>query len=292
MERMSVLFSAILTLCCSSPLFAKDAVVAQVDSEKILSSQVEERLWDLHGGQVVEAMIVQKLFEKEAKALGLTPDESEVSRRVSAIQRQLPEGVSLDERLRKTGVTLGKLRSGIASEVLRDEVTVRLAGIEVSSAEVRAAFDANRDRLGTPEAVRLRHILVQTRQEADDLLVALKAGADFAKLAQNKSLDAATRAQGGDLGFIARGMLRPELEKAVFELAAGAPSAPVQAPQGFHIFLPVEKRPARAASFEEVAPELYRALRAEKIASAQPRILEALAAKAKIRRTKPGRPKG
>ncbi|MFH1723595.1 MAG: peptidyl-prolyl cis-trans isomerase [Elusimicrobiota bacterium] len=263
---------------------AKDPVIVKVDGAEIRKSEVYQRLWDIQGTTVLEQMIDRHLIERDAKKRKIVADESDVERRMDAIGQQLPEGTSLEQKLNESGLTLEKLRKEITFEVLRDGLVVEAAEIAVSSTEVRAAYEANRNRLGNPEAVRLRHILVQTEREADDLLIALKAGADFEKLASAKSLNADTRDKGGDLGFITPGMLRPEIEKAVWKLRAGELSPIVDTGQGFHIFQAVERREGKPAEFEEVSADLHRAIRNRKIAAALPGVVKDLRAKAKIER--------
>ncbi len=281
MKRVFAL-TAVLVLAGAAQTYAKDKVMATVNGSKIRRSDVNRRLWELQGPAVLEDLISQKLIKQKAKKRKIRPDKAEVDRRIKNIEQQLPEGASLGEKLKETGGTLKSLRKNISFQVLRDAWVVAAEGISVSTQEVHAAFEVNKNRLGTPEAVHLRHIFVKTRQEAEDLLVALKAGADFAKLAAAKSLDQTTRDKGGNLGFISRGMLNPTIAEAVFALEAGQTSSVVEVGESNHIFLAVEKRVARPASFEDVAENLKQAIRRQKISNALPKLLQQLVSNAKI----------
>lgn len=91
------------------------------------------------------------------------------------------------------------------------------------------------------EQVHVRHILVATEQEARQVIARLRAGEDFARVAQEVSLDKATAASGGDLGWFSRGMGVPALEEAAFALQTGEVSEPVQTSYGFHVLQVLER---------------------------------------------------
>lgn len=79
-----------------------------------------------------------------------------------------------------------------------------------------------------------RHILVQQKYEAEDLLKKLKAGETFESLA-SKFSHCPSKAQGGDLGGFGRGQMVPSFEQAAFGLGVNEISAPVQTQFGYHL---------------------------------------------------------
>ncbi len=130
-------------------------------------------------------------------------------------------------------------------------------------AQVKAAYTANKELYKAPEQVHVAHILIANEDDAsakaqtEELLKQVKAGADFAKLASEKSSDPGSRAKGGDLGLVARGRMVPEFEEAAFALKnAGDISPVVKSKFGYHIIKLIEHKPARIMSFEEVSPQL------------------------------------
>src|SRR5439155_989667 len=106
--------------------------------------------------------------------------------------------------------------------------------------------------------VRARHILVKTaadagadakaaaRKKAEELLAKVKAGGDFAALAKERSEDAGSAANGGDLGLFTRGRMTPAFEEAAFALQGGGLSDVVETPFGFHVIKVEEHRPGGA----------------------------------------------
>jgi parvulin-like peptidyl-prolyl isomerase len=92
------------------------------------------------------------------------------------------------------------------------------------------------------EQVHARHIVVSTRDQAQELLDQLEAGADFADLAATYSLDLSTRLAGGDLSWFPRGYLTmPAVEEAAFNLQPGEISGIVESELGFDIVQTLER---------------------------------------------------
>jgi peptidyl-prolyl cis-trans isomerase C len=107
------------------------------------------------------------------------------------------------------------------------------------------------------DEVRASHILVATEAEAKALIEQLKGGADFAKLAKEKSTDAAAAAQGGDLGFFTRDAMVAPFAEAAF---AGTPgqviATPVHTEFGWHVIRVDERRKAAPPTLDEVRSDL------------------------------------
>jgi len=100
------------------------------------------------------------------------------------------------------------------------------------------------------EQIRARHILVETKEEAQKLIEELKGGAAFEELAK-QSKDPSGQ-NGGDLGFFGRGQMVKPFEDAAFALEVGKISAPVQTPFGWHIIKIEEKRDRALPGFDQV----------------------------------------
>lgn len=94
---------------------------------------------------------------------------------------------------------------------------------------------------GMAEQVHVRHILVATEEEAQQVLTRLAEGETFAVLAQELSQDPGSASQGGDLGWFGRGMTPAPFEEAAFSLEIGQVSEPVETRFGYHILEVLER---------------------------------------------------
>ncbi len=112
--------------------------------------------------------------------------------------------------------------------------------------------------------MRARHILVETEDEAKAILEQLKAGADFATLAKEKSKDPGA-ADGGDLGYFNKGQMVPEFSEVAFKMYPGQLSNPVKTQFGWHIIKLEDKRQRKPPPFDAVKDQLaeYVARRAQ-----------------------------
>jgi peptidyl-prolyl cis-trans isomerase C len=87
----------------------------------------------------------------------------------------------------------------------------------------------------TLETRTVRHILVETEEEADDVIAELEAGADFGELAQERSTDTGSGERGGELGPAPRGAYVPPFEEAAWEAELDQVVGPVESQFGFHV---------------------------------------------------------
>lgn len=137
--------------------------------------------------------------------------------------------------------------------------------------EIADTFKANEASYALPEAVKARQVLLKSQAadaggaaKARDRLAALKkeieAGKPFAQAAKEVSEDKATRAKGGDLGWVERKALPSEVAQAAFDLAPGKISEPIESPAGVTLILVEEKRAAKNRPLDEVKLEVARGL--------------------------------
>ncbi len=145
----------------------------------------------------------------------------------------------------------------------------KLPPAPVNEVDLRARYAAEADKYGEAEQRKVSHILIPVDASADaaaqkvaqDKAAALaqqaNGGADFAKLARDNSGDPGSKAQGGDLGWIARGGGMPKpFEDAVFALQAGQVSVPVKTDFGWHVIKLAEVKAGTRQSFEDARAQL------------------------------------
>lgn len=102
------------------------------------------------------------------------------------------------------------------------------------------------------EQVHAAHILVDTKDLADQIYADLQAGAEFEQTAREQSNDTSTAQNAGDLGWFARGQMVDPFEEAAFSLQPGQTSQPVQTTFGWHIIKVHERDPDRALTDQQL----------------------------------------
>jgi len=155
--------------------------------------------------------------------------------------------------------------------------------ISVTPQDLQSYYDQHQGEYRVSEQVKVRHILIKTplpgpdgkvdekaveeaRKKAEDVLKQVKAGGDFAKLAEKYSDDPGSAKNGGDLGWIGRGRTVPEFEKAAFSLAKGQTSDVVKSSYGFHIIRVEDKQVAHLKLLAEVKSEIEDKVKQQKTA--------------------------
>lgn len=142
--------------------------------------------------------------------------------------------------------------------------SVFMRSVDITDADVEAAYAAEVDALRNRLERRARHILFtgdDARARAEAAISRLEQGEDFAAVAAAESEDIASRETGGDLGFAPAGTFVPEFEAALDQLSVGQRSGLVETPFGIHIIELIESRAEPIPSFAERSPRLREELR-------------------------------
>lgn len=163
-----------------------------------------------------------------------------------------------------------------------------------SEAEIKSAYELNRDALMVPRQYRLSQIFVvvpaggdakaeaAAKQKADDLARQARAkGADFDALAKANS-DMKPGEQSGDLGWVPETQIVPEIRSQVAGMASGEISDPIRVGSGWHIVRMAETRPAAPRPLAEIHDSLAAALRQRKAEANEQAYLNGLLAKSPI----------
>jgi len=109
-----------------------------------------------------------------------------------------------------------------------------------------------------------RHIQLKTENEAKAVIAQLAKGADFAKLAKEKSLDTASKEKGGQMGWVAKNMLKPPLGNALSKLQKGLyNTVPLQTDAGWHVLKLEDVRDLKFPAYEKIKDQLRQRLKAQ-----------------------------
>lgn len=240
--------SAILTGCSQetksdSPVLAKigKGVITQDDYLREINrvpDWAKANFKDLDGkGKFLDELIKKELIYQHAKKMRLQNDREYIDK--------------VDEFKKMTLVTM-LLKKEIEDKMMLDD------------AEVKEFYEKNSDKFRIGTEIKASHILVKTEEEAKDIASKLKKGSKFPDLAKTFSIDKASGAKGGDLGYFGRGKMVPEFERAVLSLKPGELSDPVNTRFGYHIIRLDDIKEGKLASFEQSAESIRRQLAAER----------------------------
>lgn len=248
-----------------------DKVVAVVDNQYILLSELDfqtqiiayQRKLNPNDPNlkkaVLNSLIEEKLMLVQAELDSIRVTEDEVNRQLDfQIENFIQQFGSKENLEQAYNRPLEKIKRELRDEI-RNNILIqkvqdqKFARLEVSRFEVEKFFEQYKDSIGlVPEEVQLSQIFIQAklsdydkevlRRKLQAILDSIKNGGDFAEFAKRYSEDQATAKQGGDLGFVRRGLFFKEFEEVVFTLKEGEISDIIETPVGFHIAQLVERR--------------------------------------------------
>lgn len=187
---------------------------------------------------------------------------------------------------------LEEFTKGILTQALIEETVNK--NITVTDEEIEEYYKNNISEFEVPEKVKVSHILIaidsdasenvkaEKKKQAEQILYKVKAGENFAELAQQFSDDSTTKKRGGVLGFFPRGSKSSEIEEVAFNLKKGEVSDIVLTDKGYHIIKLLDKKEGTTRSLEDSRKKIKNRLTQQKKSEAIQRLLEDLKAKTKV----------
>jgi peptidyl-prolyl cis-trans isomerase C len=167
----------------------------------------------------------------------------------------------------------------VQDQLIAEAYVEQLVGKSATEQKLHANYDKYVKDAPPREEVSARHILLPTEADAKAVIEELKKGADFAKLAKEKTTDPAGKSSGGELGYFTKEDMVPEFADAAFKLKKGEyTQTPVKTQFGWHVIKLEDKRPGKAGTYEQVAPEIAQQMTQQIVAAK----LQELRAQAKI----------
>ncbi|PIU19178.1 MAG: hypothetical protein COT18_08830, partial [Elusimicrobia bacterium CG08_land_8_20_14_0_20_59_10] len=214
--------------------------------------------------------------------LAVKADPKEVEARLTALIANYPDKAQFQKNLKSVGWTEAGLKKLLSNQLTIRETVMAAKKIAVTEDDMKKFFEANKEKLAAPEAVKLSQIFVNTEAEAGAAMEALGIGADFAKLSALKSTDANIKKNSGSVGYVNKGMLLPEIEKVIFSLKPGQHSDVIPTGAGYSIFKVEEIKASQPAVYETVKKDLKTAMINQFITQKLPELTAELKQKAKI----------
>lgn len=243
---MTLTVSVVALSACTS---STSEVVVETSAGEITKDELYNAMKSVAG----EAVLTNLIYDKVLSAKYEVTDE-EVNAKIDELKEQL--GSNFEVALQSYGYkSEDDLKQVYRIGLLQERAAV--ATLKATDEEIQKAYDEYEPRL------KGRHILVKTEEEAKEIIDSLKNGADFAKLAKEKSTDTASGANGGELGWFGKGEMVSEFEEAAYALELNTISEPIKSSYGYHIIEITEKEEKK--SLEEMKDQLAYEVKVSKI---------------------------
>jgi peptidyl-prolyl cis-trans isomerase C len=251
------------------PVRVEGATAATVNGEKIYVSDVEleavarglvpagtkVKSGDPEYDTVLNQLIEQKLMAQEAVRRGLDKDPA------------------------------GRRRLEMAEErILGNLLVENLVAEDVTEDQIEAMYEKQVALQQDDDEVRIAHILVDTKEEAQALFDRIQAGESFESLVSANSLDSATRMEQGDLGYVSPNDEPPPFPLVIANTGEGEVAPPFESADGWHILKVKDRRSRAPKTRAEMRPDIVTFLTLEQVA----KIVRRLKAEAQIQQGEPG----
>lgn len=239
--------------------------VATVDGEKITEVELSEKLYQQYGNEILDGMIANKIVELEAKKLKLDVTDEEIAEEFKVYAQSAGGEETLLETLKQFNMEKADIEEDIRLYLLT--VKVLEDYVDLKEEDVKAYFEENKSFFDMPETIELNRIIVEDEAKAKEVIGKLDAGEEFAKLAEEYSVEEAMEGTtAGFVGEVARGDLEAATEAAAFALAEGEYSkTPVQTEAGYEVLYVTKKTAGKEATYENSKEDARSQLMQEKV---------------------------
>jgi parvulin-like peptidyl-prolyl isomerase len=224
-------------------------------------------------GQMLNRLIQIQILLQRATDADKAEGKKKADTQIATLLTRAGSQEVFERQLKAVGMSPDELRTKVSQEATATATLTRELGVTVSDAEVKAFYDAHPADFEQPETVHIRHILILTidpvthaplsadqvaakRKQIDGLLKRVNAGEDFATLATQYSEDTSSKEKGGELPELPRDAqgIPPELLAAAFSLNTNQISDVVTMDLGYDIVKLLGKTPAKKLALTDIAP--------------------------------------
>jgi len=252
---------AVVALCCGASI----ATAAAAQGVKVNGREIPESRIDA----VVKSQVAQG-----------RPDTPELR---NTVKQELINRELVAQEAQKRGFAK---RPEVAAQIdfAREEILFNaylrdyLTNNPITDDAMKQEFERVKPQIPTKE-YKAHHILVEKEDEAKGLIVQIKKGANFEKLASEKSRDQGSKGRGGELDWSPAERYVKPFGDALTKLKKGQMTdSPIQTQFGWHVIRLDDERAAKVPSFEEAKPQLQQMMQSQAVR----KLISELRAKAKI----------
>jgi parvulin-like peptidyl-prolyl isomerase len=268
---------------------AADALRRQyADQPDILRQKYNDALDDSLE-QLVERQLILHSFDVDGYQL---PEDVVDQMVQDRIRERFGDRVTFIKTLQAQGMTVEQFRKEVRDQYIVSALRQKNVSQEIviSPYKVETYYLAHTNDFEVEDQIKLRLIVLNktapddtnTVQRANEILAEIKRGATFQEMASVYS-DGSQKSQGGELGWIERSDLNPELATAALSLKPGQVSDVIVTPNSCFIMLVEQTQPAHIKPLDEVRDEIEQTLRTREQARLEKQWIDGLKKKTFIR---------
>ena len=252
-----------------------DALKQQYGDDYESNEQIKQQLVQ-YKKQALNKLVTQKILLQEATTLNLKPSDDELDKKVNDTIDQYKDQYSgegqFEKLLEQVGLTEDQFKELIRNQNIMQAVQEDIIkDVTVSDDDIQIYYDENKDSEFTESAGAIvAHILVADKnddgsidfdkslEKANELKAKIDAGADFAEVAKESSVDTGTAVNGGSLGFVEYNSTQyvTEFMDGFKGLKEGEVSEPVKSDYGYHIIKATGLKDAVVKPLDDVKDEI------------------------------------
>jgi len=297
---LRIFLSLLMIFLFTVSSYAEDVIVAKVNgttfTQKDLEVEVDRLIPQMtfhrnvppekrknYYGKALDELINRELQFQDAKAKDIKIEKEKIDAQLEKFKKRFKSEKEYQAALEKEKSTEEQVRAQIEKELLAQAAYTRnvTEPAKMSEPALKEYFEKNAAKFKQPESAKLRIISTTDEKKAQDILAKIKQGDDFGELAYRLSEDS-YRVKSGDIGYIHKGRMLPEIDAVAFKLKVGEVSDIIKAENNWFIIKVEDKKPEQQMTFEETKAKLQKDLEAERANELKKKWIDALRAKAKI----------
>lgn len=252
----------------------EDNIVIVVGSRRITTDELSKDMKFISSGmdmlvldndrirnELIERIIDHYLILEYGKQKKISLSEAEFESALKEITKEYTEDW-FQEALLRGYSDFEQWKDQLREQLLVEKIITRVSEsiARPSRQDIEQYFEENKDEFWSPPRVRFMQIVTRDKEQAHDLLKQLHNGEDMSSLARKYSTGPEAE-NGGEVGWVAQGILHESMEEVIFSMAPGKMSPVVKTPYGFHIFKVLSVRQGGAKELGEVRKEIGSILR-------------------------------
>lgn len=278
-----------------APIFKKQVdrqVSALIPQTSYHATVSEEKKKELEK-KATENLINKELLFQYAKEQGIVVSQKELSDAENDVIKSVSGSKNFERALAQSGITKNEFRSELNSEIAIRKLYEKKIKLTFSDSDLKEYYEKNKFKFKEPEKIDVQMIYTRNnpedkngskiaRKRADEAMVKLKTGEEFALVAEKYSNDM-TRVKGGNMGMIHKGRIEnATAENAAFALKKGETSSIIETDIGCFIFHLNGRKDANQLSYNTVKEKLRDELTSSREKEKMDALLESLKKQAKI----------